>query len=203
MNQEGKKYLASWVAWLAIALAVGIVIFFYWRITSQTADIYNNAIAASQQKSTKKAAATTGKTVTNPATTGSTATTTDVAADDWKTYTNKTYGFTLEFNDNWKGFKAVEKNSDGASILFAIPTTDTSWQESGSTGLDNFATPFVIGVYTLSGWDEMLKQEGPKPTEIARNDTYVFAYSGWQDCPADLCDKNLDVAGIIKTFKFN
>ncbi|AKM81951.1 TPA: hypothetical protein DD449_02460 [Candidatus Berkelbacteria bacterium] len=207
MEPQEKKHVSHWIAWSVIALLVGIVAFGCWYFNDQISTIYDNTPLSSAKKTTKTTA-TPVETTTTPTVVASSPTTTTVV--DWKTYNNSAYDFTMMFNDTWEGFKAVSKKDTSDplaydSIYFSMPTTDSSWSESGPAELDDFATPFIISVYTLANWDKMIEesQGGATPTEITRDDKYVFAYSGWQACPTDLCDKNFDVKGIIETFKLN
>lgn len=209
MEQSTKKTLSPYIAWSIVVLAVAIVLFAAWSITNQIISDYDG-IGYSTAKKPVKAAAAPVKTASTPTTTAPTTTPTTTIVSDWKDYSNDAYGFTMTFNDSWEGFKAVSKKDTSDplaydSIYFSMPTTDSSWSESGPAELKNFATPFIITVYTLANWDKMIEesQGGATPTEITRDSKYVYAYSGWQACPTDLCDKKFDVKGIIETFKLN
>lgn len=122
----------------------------------------------------------------------------------WKNYTNDKYGFKLTFNTLWKGYQIKQetiKDDKGDHFRVYIPTSDQQF----STTNPGYADPFVISVYKLADWDNVLMQEGAKPTLIQKNGDYVYAYSTWQACPQDLCNgiTSAEIKNIIKTFNLN
>ena len=122
--------------------------------------------------------------------------------DDWKTYTNTTYNFTITFTDLWSGYDVVAEKLTGSEYLYwvYVPTTD----ESYSYDKPGFVAPIAISIYSLDQWATVSATEGPKPTKVDENDTYVLAYSTWQDAPEDLLDSGLadEVTSVAKTAKF-
>lgn len=122
---------------------------------------------------------------------------------DWKNFENDKYGFSLELTDNWAGYRwEAEKPVEGSTdlIKFFVPTEDETWYPDKP----GYASPFSISVYTLKQWDD-LDKSGPHDIYIGENDTYVFAYFHWLDCPEDLCDVITmdEIDEIIKSFKIN
>lgn len=80
MEEKPKKYISSWIAWSIIALAVGITGFATWYQWNQI-----DTITSSMTISIVKKSATTAKTAT------------DANNTEWKTYTNTTYGYSIDY----------------------------------------------------------------------------------------------------------
>lgn len=116
-------------------------------------------------------------------------------------YTNSTYGFTMTFPASWKGYKMKEVTMDGAAKVYYcnFPTTDATVMADESADAGYFS-PFAIGVYTLSQWADIEAAEGPKPSVLAKNDTYVFTASQANGIsPADFVERG-DIEGIFDSF---
>jgi len=141
-------------------------------------------------------------TATTDDSTSSSSSTTSSTSDDWKVYTNSTYNFTITFTDLWSRYDIAAEKLTGSEYIYwvYVPTTD----ESYSFDKPGYVAPIAISVFTLDQWASVSATEGPKPTKTDENDTYVLAYSTWQDAPADLVDNGLadEVATVAKTAKF-
>ncbi len=134
--------------------------------------------------------------------TSSSSSATSSTSDDWKVYTNSTYNFTITFTDLWSRYDIAAEKLTGSEYIYwvYVPTTD----ESYSFDKPGYVAPIAISVFTLDQWASVSATEGPKPTKTDENDTYVLAYSTWQDAPTDLVDNGLadEVATVAKTAKF-
>lgn len=154
-----------------------------------------------------KVATTTTTSIVTTLPEGTTATTAASTAN-WKTYTNTKYGFTLTFDDLWKGYQVKESVPNDLETLLRIyiPTTSAKYY----TDPKGYANPLTIVVSTPAQWAELQKQaqNGEIPAlgpVLAKNDKYVFTYGSWQDCPEDLCSKinSQELQKIISSFKVN
>jgi hypothetical protein len=136
-----------------------------------------------------------------PTSSAAASTTTSTVAD-WKTYTNDKYGFTLTFDDLWSGYTVKEETPTppvagaNAEIKFYLPTQD--WAGTAN----NPWNPFILSIYTPSAWATESAQEGPIPTFVVQNDSYVIAYSTAQDRPNDGVSQINDVKNVVATLKF-
>ncbi len=121
---------------------------------------------------------------------------------DWKTFTNEKYGFSLTLNDNWQGYKYEQdtKNfqDNGVHYRFYLPTKDKDYK----TDKTGYASPFVISIYKISDWENLGNKNDF--TKIDQNDKYVYAYSIWDTVPSDLEETITDaeIKKVINTFKF-
>lgn len=122
---------------------------------------------------------------------------------DWKTYMDKTYGFSLVFpNDNWKNYKVIAFTpTDGTAVkylYFAVPTTDANWNES-NVG-KGYASQLAVTVYTPAQWKEAL---GGPQVEIAagQNTKYIFTISQSQASPTDLTNVDFGTKSVENSFK--
>jgi hypothetical protein len=102
---------------------------------------------------------------------------------DWKTYINTEYGFSLNFNDDWRGYTILSQEwageligfntvvERGPKIIFRHP----SWTEN------NPYEDIPIMIFTLSQWnlilgDKISVSAAPVgPVKLAENSKYVFA----------------------------
>jgi hypothetical protein len=184
---------------LLIISLLGIAVLFY--LNMQNKETVNTLQTQMSDLNIKYNALSSTQTTTPEATSSATPTPESTA---WKTYTNDKYGFTLSFGDAWKGYQVKEetiKDDKGSHFRVYVPTTDKQFSSTNS----GYADPFVISVYTLADWDNVLKQEGTKPTLIQKDNNYAYAYSSWQACPQDLCSTitSAEIKNIIKTFNLN
>ena len=121
---------------------------------------------------------------------------------DWKTYTNSKYNFTMTLDDLWSGYTVKEETlttavaGANAEIRFYLPTKD--WAGTAN----NPWNPFVLSIYTPSAWAKESAQEGPIPTFLVQNDSYVIAYSTAQDSPSDGVSQMSDIKNVVATLKF-
>ena len=119
---------------------------------------------------------------------------------DWKTYRNEELGFEIKYPKSIDGieYKIIEKEDIeyGESIkhiIFQVPTNSKIY--NGST------ERFIVSIYPISAWEKRLL-EGETPTELIRNDNFVFTEIGWQDVPEDLMNVDFKISQILSTFKF-
>jgi hypothetical protein len=116
-------------------------------------------------------------------------------------YRNEEFGFELQLNDAWKGYKvtSTEMSSNfGAGVLnFLVPTNSQIYlgEEKG------FARVMIISVFNPEYWESLQKEEGPKPGLLGKNSNWVFAYSPWQDPPEDLVGKDFKLMEVVSSFK--
>lgn len=105
----------------------------------------------------------------------------------WKTYTNYTYGFTLDFPDSWKGYSTKE-NENG--VIFKIKDQD---------------------VFTISAWTHRryaeLKNEAelnPLPIDLdilGQNSKYIFTLTVMKNTApesVDLTNQTIRIAATLK-----
>jgi len=120
-------------------------------------------------------------------------------------YKNTTYGFQVTFPATWayKFFPIAAENGVTAAYYVAVPTTDTTIDES-SMGVDKgYQSLFAVSVYTPSQWDVVQAAEGPKPTLATQNASYVVGYSMPNGIPgSDLAARVAEAKSVIATIKF-
>jgi hypothetical protein len=140
--------------------------------------------------------------------TSTSATSTTATADetaDWKTYTNTKYGFTLTLTDKWEGYKIKEADIANQVDTYCVnvPTTDTKNYPGSDIEYSGYAAPFCIDIYTIAQWNTYNDDNPSLATKLTSNNQYVFAYSTWQDSPADLRASGLDkeVTNVAKSFE--
>lgn len=114
---------------------------------------------------------------------------------DWKTYKNDMYTFELMFPDTWQGYTVANRTLDWGnfgtsdSIDFGLPA-----QKSGL---------FNISIHTKQQWENIKSEDGPMPSFLRENETYVFAWSQAQYATDSNIEKRMEeIQSIIKTFKF-
>jgi hypothetical protein len=177
----------TWVWVLLILLLVIIAAFIYWWLTR------NNATTASP-------APTATPTQSSP----SPSTTPSAAVYD---YTNKTYGFALNYPDSWGKCKINESKIEGSEMTFYLncPTTDQSFAAGNSIELPGYYSPMAISVFTPAEWTTAQQSEGPKDTLLKQSNNYYF---GWSQAngqlPSDWTEamwNNHDP--LINSFKLN
>ena len=105
-------------------------------------------------------------------------------ANTLTTYVNSDYGFTLTFDNIWKGYKVVAmpsyQSTDLTLLQFEIPTAMSP--EGGNI----YGVVFTMAIYPVSDWRRMLPLGGPAdytsvPTFVGSNSRYLFGYSLEQD----------------------
>ncbi len=187
---------------LALSTAVVFLSLGYWAGTMQ-----GEEDAATEAETSATAV------VSSTATTSASTTASTVSTADWKTYTNSEYGFSLTFNDKWKGYEVINRDSFTGSgkAMYDIymPTTSKVWQSEKA----NYASMFVITIYDRIAYNKLLAEvntESDDPSELsfstklAENANYVATVSYGQDYPQDLIDAGLDKNSqvIASTFQF-
>lgn len=197
MPQEEKKHISTTTG-LLIVLAAAVIIgggaIAYFYVMSPTSwDYMGNRTAVHKSSSANTNINANSNANTNAA-----------AVEDWKTYTNSKYGFTMTFPEAWKGYRVFETTlSDGSIALYvAVPTTDATWKEEKID--DGYASLFAISVLTPEQWTAAQAAGGPMDTYITKNSQYVFTWSPGQAAPTDLIDKygkTLKPADVIETFE--
>lgn len=120
-------------------------------------------------------------------------------------YKNTTYGFQITFPGTWV-YKLFPKKAESgltAAYYVAIPTSDTSIDES-SAGVDKgYASLFAVSVFTPSQWDAAKSIGGPMPTLAVQNASYVVAYALPNGiAPSDLAARVAEVKSVVATIKF-
>lgn len=116
------------------------------------------------------------------------------------TYTNDTYGFSLELPESWKDYMVIE-----GKVMITEEETDNTipvfyFNLKGPQGPEGL---MVVGVYTKDQWAGVTEEEDPITynTKIGKNDQYVFIGQGSQDNSEELITKRQEVESILKTFK--
>lgn len=110
-------------------------------------------------------------------------------------YTNKTYGFSLEFPSTWKGYTAKNRILD-----WGVPGTS----DSIDFGFLAQEGVFNVSMPTKSQWQKVRDEEGPMPTYLGENSQYVFGYALAQYAPNDaMLARMKEVSDIMKTFKLS
>jgi hypothetical protein len=115
------------------------------------------------------------------------------------TYKSTTYGFQITLGRGWESHKIVETSTSNrkasdplATVAFHIPTTQANYP---SQSLPGYVQPMMISIYTPASWAEAEK-DASHPTLIQKTNTYVYAYTSWQDAPQDVLDR---LAGMTIT----
>lgn len=147
-------------------------------------------------------------------TTSSASATVDVT-ENWKTYANDKYGFSLTAANDWTGYKVFDwsdSNTESPApaediYTFCLPTTSQSFDINHK----GYACPFKINVYTKATYDSLNsvaeQQQGLSEAagrELGEKNGFVFITSMWQDVPEDIIAKGIDkeVDSVLSTFQF-
>lgn len=120
-------------------------------------------------------------------------------------YKNTTYGFQLTFPSTWayKFFPTKAESGVTAGYYVAIPTSDTTIDESASGVDKGYASLFAISIYTPAQWDTASKSGAPIPTLAVQNANFVVAYSMPNGiAPSDLAARVAEAKSVIATIKF-
>ena len=162
-----------------------------WYYYAKISDTYANSPTVTAKNTAKK--------------TTTTDTTTPTKTASPLSYTNATYGFSMEFPATWKGYKFKEAKLEGMVMTYYVelPSSDASFAAGDSTADAGYYSPFAISVYTLEQWDEVAGVDGPHDTLITKSDKYAFAWSPSNGVPASDFTEQMqkDIAGIIASFK--
>jgi S-layer homology domain/PsbP-like protein len=123
-------------------------------------------------------------------------------SEDWKTYKNDIYGFSLTFDDLWRGVQVIEKKpaTDSAQdyLYLCVPTTSKSWTDLQP----GVFCPLSLIVVSADKWEAYKTALQPfVPMVAGKNDKTVFAVSKAQDHPADGGAVMDDVDNLLATFK--
>jgi hypothetical protein len=126
---------------------------------------------------------------------------TNSTAVNWRTYTNKTYGFQIQFTEAWKNYKVeiepMSSNFGAGTLLFRIPTTDKNYGDGSG-----YATPLAISIYNSSYWNKRQAEGGPIGKYLGKSSAgWVFVANYWQDPPKDLMNVNFELDKVLSTFK--
>jgi hypothetical protein len=121
----------------------------------------------------------------------------------WKTYKNETYGFSLAFNEIWKGYKVVERkpSADKTAVDYlyvCVPTASAQWSDLQK----GYFCPFSVTVIPADKWESFKAASEPLiPVIIGKNISYVFTYLSAQDAPEDGAIAMGDIKKIVSGFK--
>ncbi len=87
-------------------------------------------------------------------------------------YTNDKYDFTLEIPARWKNYRVVENlnNPNGDSYSFELKKNDRT-----------YGSVFSLTAHPRKVWENMQKEEGPKPSYLGEKNAVVFGFSYAQD----------------------
>ena len=122
---------------------------------------------------------------------------------DWHTYKNNDYNFQLTLGDKFKGYIVNKDSNNGIdSYLFSLPTTDSQYVSVNN----NPAPVFRITIYTDAKYQELMNQEGPKPTFIKSSNGKTYAYWLATQWPSDwglTGGENGDIKTVVDTLKIN
>ena len=108
-------------------------------------------------------------------------------------YTNKDYGFSLQFPLTWKGY-VWSKRTVGWGSFGSSPSYDFGFVAQDSL--------FNIAVMTHEQWNKLsASDEGANPVYLGENSQYVFAYSQSQYSANDFTTARRDeIKNIIASF---
>jgi hypothetical protein len=111
-------------------------------------------------------------------------------------YRNEDLGFQVQLSSSWDGFTTIQEDND---VTILVPTTDPNWQDDRA----GYASIIVFSVFTISEWDQIQLEDGPKPVYLGTNeDLYkVYVYSTFQALPSDLEYANFDIMAVKETFE--
>ena len=194
---------------VVIMLAAGVGGWYYFNQnqTSEKADLnkqisdLQGEVASLQKKVDTESSSTTN----SNSQTGSSQSNNSSDTVDPYLYTNSTYGFSLQFNSKWQGYKIMPADVSGATKTYyvCLPTTEANWQKATSTSLAATASVFAFSVYTKSQWTAATSEEGPVPTKVGEAGSWIVAYSTAQDFPQDgnFPAAIKDYKNVIATFK--
>ncbi len=118
-------------------------------------------------------------------------------------YTNSEFGFKLAFTKAWEGLNPRTLGGSEfslKSIYMQVPVVYCNEAPDPKTGTC-YASPMIVSVYSKSQWDAV-SQGALKPTFIAENADYVFAYATWQDAPAGMEQLDFQIPSVIASFRF-
>ena len=195
-SSKKKSTLMPYLLTILGIVILGALAYGYWQYKSDS-----GLTAFGHKYGGKTVAATT--TVMTSATTGTMATTGAVATD-WKTYTNATYGFSLNFSDEWIGYKTKTITSTAdqvAMIQYYLPTSNQSAVADSELGGKYFYA-FAVVIYTPQQWAALQSSNEAMVTLIKSGTSYVYTYVGSQlSPPSDIAAKTINIPNVISTFK--
>jgi hypothetical protein len=120
------------------------------------------------------------------------------------TYTNDQYGFTLEFPDAWKGYKA-----------HSAPFVGSAWDGPEPSANIQFDLPGPTPVFAVQVWDDDVWQQAQAeaimiPDVLAERDHLVFTILIMISVPEvrapseeEVQSRLAEVQGIIQTFELD
>jgi hypothetical protein len=120
-----------------------------------------------------------------------------ISINESKKYTNPDYNFSLNFSDDWKGYKVSkdETGIEGITALYRIYVPD---------GKD-FVDVAVISVFSKTQWDAIMKEEMVFQTKlgtVSKNGVeYTVAYQVGNGLTGDFIKFMKLAQELMKTFK--
>lgn len=189
------KLLETLLAFGVLLVAVGLIGYgiFSYLDNNQTSDSGSLLTYKKEKTETKSAATTT------------VATTTGVK------YTNSQFGFNLTMPITWKDYGIHEVRPDNnyevKTIYIGLPSEKIHPAFESGEFEHNYSNLIAISVFTKEQWAALQKEEGPKPTLLKENGTYIFAYSFGNGVPDakgfTVAQIQADQKTIIASFKLN
>lgn len=120
-------------------------------------------------------------------------------------YSNSTYGFSLQFNSKWEGYKIKTATNSGSTATYyvCLPTSDSGYAKATSTSLAGTASLFAFSVYSQAQWTAATAEEGVTPTKIGEAGDWIVGYSSAQAYPGTsvFSAAGSDVKNVVATFK--
>ncbi len=110
-------------------------------------------------------------------------------------YNDSLYQFNLTFPQSWEGYTFKNRTVDWGTL---------GTSDSVDFGFSENTSLFNVSIHTKDQWQKIKSENGPTPTYLGENDTYVFAYSVAQDVSSDaMASRMAEVSKIIETFSVN
>ncbi len=181
INKKTRIKLAVGIAALFVCIAIICVIFINREKSkkSQSGQPTTSPEATSQSVSTSSAIA------------GNSPVASAIQTTATGPYTNKEFGFTLTFGEEWSGYtvsKGEKKDISGfvSSLEFKLP--------------DVSLVPLTVYIFDKQSNESILTQL--HATLISTGDKYLYGYSTWESSPSEsvkITDKS--IANLIATFQ--
>ena len=120
-------------------------------------------------------------------------------------YTNEEYGFTLQFPESWKGYKAHSEPFPASLTAGLEPSANIQFDLPGTTSM------FVIQVWDADVWQQFQAQGTIIPDVLARRDVLVFTgliavsvpEGGQALSEEELQSRLAEVPAIIQSFELH
>lgn len=112
-------------------------------------------------------------------------------------YKNEKYGFELKLPGEWSGFEVEERVLNWGDNVYGN-SMDFGFRKDGV-----LESLFNINVHTKESWQNIQKQEGPKPTFLGENEDYILAWDLSQSASDELMiARRSQASEIVASFQW-